>query len=278
MNKEIEIQHLTNEIQKLLRELSRTFFDVFVMPSYYGDEPEEKNPYWEYLERDNQTWLFHGTRELYLKICLFLELKNLPLYHKMFVEKFSTIVENETKVLESYGGLYNDSEPTMIILDNISEFLSAFHEFDGDKLKKQENNKLKLILENTTPILARTNTKITNEASIYSPVKWFVEVVYPLTRNLGKARFIEKFSTYHPDILVPELSSAVEYKYIRKGENPEKFLTQIKTDADNYKDDPEYRFFYAVVVYQDKSELNQEAFKRAVIEKSFPENWIIFAL
>ncbi|WP_242203226.1 PD-(D/E)XK nuclease domain-containing protein [Aestuariivivens insulae] len=98
------------------------------------------------------------------------------------------------------------------------------------------------------------------------------------TRNLGKARFVKKFTTYHPDILVPEISSAVEYKYIRKGAGIETYLDQIKTDADNYEGDPEYKFFYAVIYFEDKSVINPAGFKQAVIEKKFPENWTLIPL
>ena len=70
----------------------------------------------------------------------------------------------------------------------------------------------------------------------------------------------------------------MEYKYIRKGENIEKYIDQIKTDADNYKGDSEYKFFYAVVYFGDKAEHNPEAFKNAVNEKSFPDNWTIMAM
>jgi len=52
----------------------------------------------------------------------------------------------------------------------------------------------------------------------------------------------------------------------------------LKTDADNYKGDSNYRFFYAVVFFEVKSELNQPQFKAAVLEKEFPDNWTIIAL
>ena len=182
------------------------------------------------------------------------------------------------KVTKSRGSLYEDSEPSMIIHDEFREFILSFQEFDFTSTKKIETNKLKLILENTNAIVSKTKTKITNETSIYRPVKWLVEIVYPQSRNLGKARFIKKFTTYHPDILIPEISSAVEYKYIRKGKNPEKYIDQIKTDADNYEGDAEYKYFYAIVYFEEKTDINPEAFKQAVREKSFPDNWTLIAL
>lgn len=276
MDKKKEIESLAKEIRAQLHKLESTFWEVYVNPANYDNETHDsENPYYDYDEKDKKTWLFHGTRILYYKICLFLELKNVPIYQKMFISKFENIINDEKKVRESRGPLYEDCEPSMIIHDEFREFLWSFYEFEFDY---SSTNKLKLILENTNSIISQTKTKISNETSIYKPIKCFVEIVYPLSRELGKARFIKKFTTYHPDILVPEISSAVEYKYIRKSENVEKYLDQIKTDADNYEGDTEYKYFYAIVYYEDKNEINPEAFKQAVREKNFPETWTIISL
>lgn len=275
-----EIEVLSKEISTQLHKLEVAFWEVYVYPSEFDDyyEGEHGQIYYDYERADKKTWLFYGTRTLYYKICLFLELKNVPLYYKMFTDKFQPIINDINKVTESRGPLYEDAEPSMIIHDDFREYLRSFQEFDTDYFKKLEVNKLKQILENTNSIIFKTKTKVTNETSIYTPVKWFVEIVYPTMRGLGKARFIKKFSTYHPDILIPEISSAVEYKYVRKGSEIETYLDQLKTDADNYEGDSEYKFFYAVVYFEDKSEINPAGFKQAVIEKQFPENWTFIQL
>lgn len=274
MNKENEINYLVGEIRLLLSKLESTFWESCVAPteSWY-----DENTY-PFETADKKTWLYYGTKILYYNICVFLELKNLPLYQKMFVEKFSNIIENESTTLKSRGPIYSESEPTMIILDDFREFLSSFSEFDYDALKKNKTNKLRLILENTISIIEKTKTTVTNETSIYRPVKWFVEIVYPSARSLNKARFIKKFTTYHPDILIPEISSAVEYKYAKRGENINKYIDELKIDAENYTEDSDYKYFYAVVVFEDKSELNPAAFKNGINEKNFPETWSIIAI
>lgn len=279
MSKDKEIEWITKEIQNTLQKLENTFWEFFVGPSYGLDEsPIDHLSYREIEKIEKETWLYHGTKMLYHKICLFLELKNLPLYYHEFVSKFKDIIEVEKDVLKSYPGLYNDSEPAMVIHDKFREFLSAFVEFDYEEIRKMKTNKLRLILDNTNSIIAKTKTNVTNETSIYRPIKWLIELIYPDTRPLGKARFIKKDWTYHPDILVPETSSAVEYKLVRSGEKYGKYLDQIKTDADNYEGDPEYKYFYAVLYFEIKSEINQAAFTKAIREKNFPDNWTIIAL
>jgi hypothetical protein len=280
MSTEKEVEWLAKEIQSTLHKLENTFWEVFVKPGEYDSRDVESNTsyHYDYEEEDNKQWLYYGTKMLYNKICLFLELKGVPLYHQIFTSKFKDIIDHQEKVMESYGGRYNESEPSMIIHDNFREFLSSFVEFDYEFSKKIETNKLKLLLENTNSIVTKTRTNVTNETSIYKPVKWVTEMIYPTARELPKARFIKKFSTYHPDILVPEISTAVEYKFIREDENAEKYIDQIKTDADNYKGDPEYKYFFAVVYYENKEDINPEAFRQAIKEKSFPDNWTIMAL
>lgn len=283
-DKQKEIEFLSKEISNQLHKLEVAFWEAYVHPEnfedndYYEDEDGRIHHYYDYEKEDKKTWVFYGTRALFYKICLFLELKNAPLYHRMFTDKFLPIINDQKQVKESRGPLYADDEPSMIILDDFREFLRSFQEFNTDYFKKLEVNKLKQILENTNSILSKTNTTVTNETSIYKPVKWLVEIVYPTMRSLNNSRFIKKFSTYKPDILIPEISSAVEYKYIRKGAKIETYLDQIKTDADNYTGDPEYKFFYAVVYFEDKAEINPAGFRQAVIEKKFPENWILLPL
>lgn len=277
MTKEKELDWIAKEIKSTLNDLENTFWNAFVKPSEFGFEDENRDPY-DFEKVDNEEWLFQGTRRLYYKICFFLELKSVSEYCNIFRAEFGSMIDDQQKVLDSYGGRYNESEPSMIIHDRFRDFLSAFVEFDYEFSRKVETNKLKLILENTNAIVARTRTNVTNETSIYIPVRWVTEVIYPSTRSLGKARFISKDWTYHPDILVPEISSAVEYKLIKPGESLQKYLDQIKTDSDNYVGDPEYKYFYAVIYFKDKTSMNNEGIKQAIKEKQFPENWSIMAL
>lgn len=272
--KSLEIDSLAKNIQKLLLELENIFWDLSVSPP----DAASYSKYEQYARDDQETWLFHGTRQLYYKICLFLEMKEALHYLQMFRAKFGDMIDDEELVTKSRGPLYDNAEPSIIIHDDFRDFLSAFREFDNVIWNKHEVNKLKLVLENTSGILSKTQAIITNETSIYTPVRWFLEIIYPSTVHATVPRFIKKLKTYRPDILIPEISSAVEYKYIRTTSNAGTYLDEIKTDADNYTGDPDYKFFYAVVYFEDKASLNQAAFKAAVDEKAFPEHWTIMAV
>jgi hypothetical protein len=275
--KNSDLEYIVTEILKLKSTLQSYYWDVYIEPNVHPYSTAQQ----EYLEsqnRDKETYILYGTRRLYYCICVFLELKNVPSYLKMFVDKFNTIIEDKEEVVKGIGPLYEDSDPSMKILDHFDDFLNTFPEFDYGNKKNKTEDKLHELLKETNNILIKTKTKVSNETSIYKSVKWFIELIYPSTRNLNTARFIRKFSTYHPDILIPEISTAIEYKFIKKSENVNKYLDQLKTDADNYIKDVEYNFFYAVVYYEDKTELTQSSFIHAVKEKHFPSNWIIIGL
>lgn len=271
MNKENELKSLTTKIKNRLSLLEGYFWDVFVETAYY-DEPNHVDE----VKDDKETYLFHGTKELYYWICLFLELRNLSAYLDLFITKFNPYIDDKGKVLDSRNPLYQDSEPSMIILDDFRNFLSAFPEFS--EFDKVPTDKLYNVLSATSSILEKTNIQPKAEPIIYKTVHWFLAQIYPKSKLLNRAKFFDLFTSYIPDILIPEIASAVEYKFIRKGKNIANYLNELKTDADNYKGDSNYRFFYAVVFFEVKSELNQPQFKAAILEKGFPDNWTIIAL
>jgi len=211
-NEENEIKLLIVKIKNRLALLESYFWDVFVETAYY-DEP---NPVDEEKD-DKETYLFHGTKELYYWICLFLELRNLSAYLNLFISKFNPYIDDKKKVIESRNPLYQDSEPSMIILDDFRNFLSAFSEFSG--FDKVPTDKLYNVLIATNGILDKTNVQPDGETIIYKTVHWFLAHIYPKSKLLNRAKFFDLFTHYIPDILIPEIASAVEYKYIRKGKN-----------------------------------------------------------
>ena len=275
MSNDTEFTRLANDISNQLAKLESTFWEVYVAPGY---SDRERTIDEEYERDDKEIWLYEASKIVYYKICVFLELKGLPIYLHAFRGKFDKIIYDKNKATKARAPLYQDDEPSMVIHDEFREFLSAFPEFDYDFINKAETNKLKLILENTNSILDLTKTVVTNESSIYNPVKKIIEIIYPDTRKTHGGRFLRKFMHYKPDILIPEISAAVEYKYIRKGDNPAAYLDQLKIDSDNYKKDPDYRFFYAVVYFESKGDINPAAFNVGVKEKEFSEQWTFLAL
>lgn len=262
MEKE-EIKYIEEEIKNWKRRISHEHFQIVMHESHnealYGREAIE-------------LYLVHGLQFLYFLILSYIESKGLLQYANHFKESFSPILSDDKALLES-GFLDPEGEPELIVLHKYSQFLSPFKAFDYKTIEKEENEKLLELLKSTPYILKNTKTKITNETSIYQEVFWVLKLYYQSCRRKNKASFIQQFKVYNPDILIPELKTSIEYKFIRKGTNIEEFIDQVKVDSINYKDDYRYDNFIAVLCIEDCSIATEENIQSAWKVKEFPKNW-----
>ena len=109
---------------------------------------------------------------------------------------------------------------------------------------------------------------------IYKQVKWVLGLYYPSCRLRNKASFIQEFKAYNPDLLIPELKTAIEYKYVKSAtDNIDEFIDQIRIDVANYTDDYRYENFIAVIYIQNTSVATPESIEVAWKAKKFPNNW-----
>ena len=87
MDKKEEIKNLAAEIRSQLSKLESVFWEAYVEPTYNDEQYVSIDSYPNYEEEDKKTWLFHGTRILYYKICLFFRVKRCPsLYENVYVK------------------------------------------------------------------------------------------------------------------------------------------------------------------------------------------------
>jgi hypothetical protein len=263
-----QIKKLESSINKGLQQLSASSYHYAMNVSHEynyesGDDDDE----------DEKTGIYESIKDLYQKIALYFEIQNINSYREEFIATVKPYIDSKEKALTISGPLFSESDPFVEVVSKIEKCLSPFNVFNEYHKNEDEINILEEILRNSSKIIAHTKTKITKEADIYKEVKWVLEMIFPQTRNLHKARFISKFQTYHPDILIPELKLAIEYKLIHEGDNVDKFIDQIKTDADNYDGDHEFQEFYAVIYFMDKTMATEKATRQSWIEKKFPENW-----
>ena len=164
------------------------------------------------------------------------------------------------------------------MLDEFRTFLNPHVEFSLSKEENADIDKLESVLKNTNHILKRLDVSVTGEADIYKAVRWILGLYFPKTRAVKKASFIEEFKTYHPDILVPELKTAIEYKYVKaddKESDVENYIDEIKTDSVNYKNDYRYDNFIAVIYFNDSSITTPEKINACWNSKDFPDSWTL---
>src|SRR5690606_13691075 len=113
------------------------------------------------------------------------------------------------------------------------------------------------------------------EEHIYIPIKWIIGLYFPKVRRKNQASFIQKFQHYKPDILIPELKTAIEYKYIKseKENDIEKYIDEIRTDSINYVGDERYDNFIACVYLKSNAITTPQEIEACWETKNFPINW-----
>jgi len=260
-----EIKYINEQIKKTISSIEHYHFQ-WIMNFYYEGE-EEEYPEW------TESWLKTRISDLYYLILAFLEAKSMTHLLTTFREKFSNVIDNDKEILKAES-TNPVGEPELVIITKFKQFLDPFKIFDYRQTREDETKKLTSILKNTDFILKNCNAEIKNETDIYKQVKWILGLYYPTCKLRNKASFIQEFKSYHPDILIPELKTAIEYKYIKSvSDNLDEFIDQIRVDATNYTGDYHYENFVAVIYIQNTSIATPESIEVAWKTKRFPNNW-----
>ena len=266
MLKADELKYLEDQMKQTISSIEHSHFQYYMSESN-GIEYDDEYPGW------TKSWLKMRLEDLYFLIIAYLEGRDMLQFLETFKSKFKEQIANETDLLETTQ-THPEGEGELKIIVGFKQFLEPFKFFDSRQLKEDENLKLESILRNTGFILKNIKTVIKKEADIYNEVKWILGLYYPSTRRKNKAAFIEEFKSYNPDILIPELKVAIEYKYIDSpSDNIDEFIDQLKVDATNYVDDYKYDTFYAVIYIEDISIATPESIEVAWKSKRFPNNW-----
>lgn len=263
-----ETKYVEEKIKKLISNIESEFYNHY-MNRAYNEHYEEEYPGF------TDVWIKRRIVDLYYYISLYLEMRGVNNYLQDFKKKFESRIIGETDLLKSTNYQPEEEEELVLIVE-FRKFLNPFKAFDysysdnvTDDLKK-----LNSILNHTDHILKKLECEVNNEADIYNPIKWIIGLYFPSCRKKNKAAFIEQFKTYNPDILIPEIKTAIEYKYVRNAsDNIDEFIDQIRIDAANYKNDYQYEQFIAVIYVEDVTVATSDSIQLSWESKGFPKNW-----
>lgn len=199
--------------------------------------------------------------------------QNIMLLYKIFGDNPEKLKHIENFDLENFylGDFYS------VFLEKMNTFLSSF-EFT----RSNQSNHMRIagifflqtILRNTQVIIEKNKAKIKSETDVYNAVKSTLEVIFTSSKS-PKSNFIKTFKEFKPDILIPELYAAVEYKYASDEAKLKSTIEQIASDVKGYTGDKDYRVFYAVF-YVTRDFWGQDKFNKVWEEQDFPKNWIPF--
>ncbi|ALZ96740.1 hypothetical protein APT61_12220 [Leclercia adecarboxylata] len=218
---------------------------------------------------------FEWTLEsLYLSTLAYLDERNLNhcvgVFLKMFGEDVTCL-----KNTDEFETGEDFREPQNVFLAKLNVFLSSF-EFTESVWEKRKRIAglvyLKRILKNTHLITARMESPPKTETEVYNAVKDTLTVIFNDIKT-PKSNFLKSFKEYKPDILIPELFAAVEYKYASTEEKLKSTIEQIAADVKGYTGDNDYSIFYAVF-YVTTDFWGLEKFRNVWKENKFPNNWI----
>ena len=268
-----EIEYRENKIKELLWSMSSDYSELSFMWEYTPDETKSE-PEYLFKEADIQDNFEEKAKSVYQMIIAYLESVNHIEYLKDFKAEFSKLL-NDRKELFS-GEINNDiAELISKTVGKFWKFLAPF-EFSQrshiEKLLKQTGViYLERILRNTQVILNETKTNPTTEPQVYNAVKFVVQSVFPsaLAPNSG---FFKSFKNYHPDILIPEIHTAIEYKYADSLAKLKTQVDEVAADTKGYTGDTNYEIFYAVFYVTDDF-WGIDKFQNVWEEMEFPKNW-----
>ena len=261
---------IRRKIQRSLDSIHSIFSQIDMLEEL--DQHIENEEY-ENLKTEYETLIW----TTYLQIAAFLESNHLNSYLNDFKNSYEDRI-TKNNIYDRF--FHHDSGNTYsrIYLDFfqvLSPFNFSSSETHESQIIKYSLIYLERILKNTDKLLNLQKVKIVNEADIYNPIKPFIEIFFPSIINSSGSAIFSKLKKYKPDILIPELKTAVEYKYIKSNKDIQKTISEIADDVIGYKDKigtNDYVRFYCVY-YLKKHFVTKERFIILWKEREYPENW-----
>jgi hypothetical protein len=240
--------------------------DSAITPDDLFDEADELNMPFEYL-----------AKSIYLATVCLLDHKRLHVYLNHFYQRFGAksfdsrqATSEFTIDLDEPWNSYN------CFLRDIRQFLEPLNVLQDKSryLRLLGIQYLETILRGTGRLVHDSGKTPISEPQVYGIVRPFIQAVFPSAIG-AKSNFLKIAKSYNPDILVPELFAAIEYKYATDENKLKTAIGQIADDAKGYTGDRDYKLFYAVF-YVTSDFWGQERFTHAWNDMKFPENWKSF--
>jgi hypothetical protein len=235
------------------------------------DGAARRDEYWEHAHEVRSAFA-DALDNLYRATLLLIESRNAPEYLRQFYQKFGEKFDGwrASMAIETDDGTL---QPHSVVLRDLRAFLKPLGiGTSANNIKRLGIHYLENILANTESLLRRFNVEAAGELEISRAIRHVIEIVFPTAHNAPQGRFFKLFKHYKPDILVPELSAAVEYKYIDVEQKLGATYGQIAEDAKGYSRDPDYQVFFAVFYFtQDFQGLKR--YQHAWDQHNFPPDW-----
>lgn len=271
-----KLEKLLIEAEKLETEVA---FHQMNWAEWQGQAEKDGPPDWLIDKDDELAEPFkHLAKSIYLGVVCFLDQLGLEHYLKIFIAQFGNDSENLSGVLDFEIDHLWSGAPYCVWLSKMRQFLCVFpilEDNDEERYRRLSGIQyLENVLDATTSIISRGKNKPTSETKVYNAVKDVLAPIFP-TSISPKSNFLKSAKEYKPDILIPELNAAVEYKYADSEAKLKSTIEQIAVDVKGYTGDRDYNIFYAVF-YVTEDFWGERKFREFWKELKFPKNWRAF--
>ena len=259
------------KIKKIISEMGSIFYDIQFRNEFY-DRFQNDYDYEDILDQLENNFIDLANRAYKLS-CAYLESKNLLSFFSDFKNEINKyfISRNDTlssKYHDESGNSYSE------FISSLWSYLSVFPAFnDNDEsiLKRSGLIYLENILESSSVILEERKIKPKNEVEISRNVKFVTKSVFPNSQYPSQP-FLKTAKCYIPDILIPSLNCAIEYKLALDESKLTSTIDEILIDVKGYENNPDYKIFYAVFCVK-SGICTRKRFYKIWEEKGFPQNW-----
>lgn len=263
----IDMKHLAEKIKELMAAFSRShyeymMFEEYGMPDFSKLSEEERLDY-EMDEQERKDSLIYMAKKLRPLVQAYIEAKHLPDYYNSFLTEITPFYEKE-RMLRGTEDM--DSE----LIFAYRKFLNAFDDFSITGAHK-EFEILENILNSTATLLADFDIQPKSEPEVYKPMINICKTAFPDNKSCS-FKFQKTAKCYNPDILIPSLERAIEFKYVKDEKELNRTMDEILADVEGYKGNPSYSVFYSVF-YAVGSFCSPQRFNCMWEEKHFPDNW-----
>lgn len=262
------MKHLAEKIKRIMTTFDRSHYDYMMFKEYgtpeFSNLSQEELYDYEVEEQEREEFLIYMAKKLLTLVQAYIEAKHLPNYYNAFLAEIIPFYK-EGKMLS--GTVDMDSELMLVY----RRYLEAFDDFSIIDARK-EFEILENILDSTATLLKDFGIQPKSEPEVYKPMIKICKTAFPDNKDCSHYKFQKTAKCYHPDILIPSLECAIEFKYVNDEKDLNRTMDEILADAEGYKGNPSYSVFYAVF-YAANSICSPKRFNCMWTEKHFPENW-----
>lgn len=211
-------------------------------------------------------------KKTYLIILAYIESQQNFEILNLYKKDLEIILENNFNAITTT--YIDEIEETLWIskeLDKMKDYLIPYQSFNDDLNKNSGLLYLENILTSTGVLLNKLGIIPTSETQVYKPIKFILNNIF-LDSSFPSEPFHRTAKCYIPDILIPSLNVAIEYKYATDENKLINTIEQILIDVVGYSNHPIYKIFYAVF-YVKPGVCGEKRFTTIWNGFNFPKNW-----